>query len=420
MENYIKKMDELIAAKKSRGGKFNKKDTEEYSAAWLALIRDEGAYTAIAERYFYDGFIFTGAKPFVTWVLESEEPFSSLNAMIRGTLFGKDTSATFRCLVSVLANLLLSNLNDVNLICPVIKAIPSQSKNKEKKTIGDAHKILLKYYVDEMNFSVHFPVLQELTVNPAFTREFVALMDELVERLKTTELSKKQMLVIAGTMEWLHPEKKQTVEAISTTVLNEKPVGEKKEVQIDATINGQSDHEDQKQEQTTDPYIKLTSLLTQACSLTTQLEAQASATEKDAITREADLRHEIDLLKRQQDEAMQRAESLNSQLDERNSRIATLNCQIHDMEKTIESLRAEVSAKETEISSRTQMMEALSRDRARQSDEVANRLASKLKVEYRDFMDAQELPMDADLGENMREQLKNIFSILEKAGITLK
>lgn len=420
MENYIKRMDELIAAKKSRGSKFSKKDTEEYSAAWLALIKAEGAYTDTAEKYFYDGFIFTGAKPFVKWVLESEEPFSSLNAMIRGNLFGKDTSATFRCLVSVLANLLLANLNDVNLICPVIKAIPSQSKNKEKKTIGNAHKILLQYYVDEMNFSVHFPALKELTVNPAFIHEFVALMDELVERLKTTELSKKQMLVIAGTMDWLHPEKKQTMETISTTVLSEKPVDEKKEVLTDVTTNSQSDHEDQKQEQTKDSYIKLTNLLTQVCSLVTQLETQASTAEKNAFTREADLRHEIDLLKSQQDEAMQRAESLKAQLDERNSHIATLNCQIRDLEKTIEGLRSEVSAKETEISNRTQMMEALSRDRARQSDEVVNRLASKLKVEYRDFMDAQELPMDADLGENMREQLKNIFSILEKAGIALK
>ena len=65
------------------------------------------------------------------------------------------------------------------------------------------------------------------------------------------------------------------------------------------------------------------------------------------------------------------------------------------------------------------MIEALSRDRAKQSDEQLHRLASTLKVEYRDFKDAETLTMDCDLGENIREQLKNVFSILIKAGIKL-
>jgi hypothetical protein len=82
-------------------------------------------------------------------------------------------------------------------------------------------------------------------------------------------------------------------------------------------------------------------------------------------------------------------------------------------------MSSEIEAKDQEISQRTQMIEALSRDRAKQSDEQMHRLASKLKVEYRDFRDAETLEMDCDLGENMREQLKNVFSILTKAGITL-
>ena len=72
-----------------------------------------------------------------------------------------------------------------------------------------------------------------------------------------------------------------------------------------------------------------------------------------------------------------------------------------------------------ELQERMKMMEALSRDRAKQSDEAIHRLSSKLKVEYRDFMDAIDIPMDSDLGENMREQLKNVFSVLIKAGITM-
>lgn len=54
------------------------------------------------------------------------------------------------------------------------------------------------------------------------------------------------------------------------------------------------------------------------------------------------------------------------------------------------------------------------------ADELRNRLAKNLKIEYEDFKSAEDMKMDSDLGENMRAQLKNIFSILIKEGIPLK
>lgn len=48
------------------------------------------------------------------------------------------------------------------------------------------------------------------------------------------------------------------------------------------------------------------------------------------------------------------------------------------------------------------------------------RISRELKFEYQDFMGAEDSEMTVELGENMREQLKNIFRILEKEGIILK
>ena len=96
-----------------------------------------------------------------------------------------------------------------------------------------------------------------------------------------------------------------------------------------------------------------------------------------------------------------------------------MNFQIRELEKHVEEMKSEIAEKETEIAQRTQMIEALSRDRTKQANEQANRLTSTLKVEYKDFKDAEGLEMNVDLGENMREQLRNIFAILMKAGITL-
>lgn len=49
-----------------------------------------------------------------------------------------------------------------------------------------------------------------------------------------------------------------------------------------------------------------------------------------------------------------------------------------------------------------------------------NRIASQIKTEYQDFKSAENTEMSIDLGENMRDQLKNIFAIFEKEGIAFQ
>ena len=48
------------------------------------------------------------------------------------------------------------------------------------------------------------------------------------------------------------------------------------------------------------------------------------------------------------------------------------------------------------------------------------RISRELKFEYQDFMSAEDSVMTVDLGENMKDQLKGIFRIFEKEGISLK
>ena len=68
MENYIEILDKLLVSKKNRGGKINKKDGELYSEAWTSLIKNEGGFSELAEKYFYAGFVYTESKPLVNWI----------------------------------------------------------------------------------------------------------------------------------------------------------------------------------------------------------------------------------------------------------------------------------------------------------------------------------------------------------------
>ena len=115
---------------------------------------------------------------------------------------------------------------------------------------------------------------------------------------------------------------------------------------------------------------------------------------------------------------MNRERAMMGHIEENNAKILELGSRISVLEKEKGDLEQKVVSNEQEIAMRIQMTEALSRDRTKQSDELLHRLASKLKVEYRDFKDAENLPMSIELGENMREQLKSIFSILLKTGLS--
>lgn len=90
------------------------------------------------------------------------------------------------------------------------------------------------------------------------------------------------------------------------------------------------------------------------------------------------------------------------------------------LRQTVEQRDAIIAEKDAEIAERVKMAEVLSRDRNKQADESLQRRASKIRVEYRDFVDALDAPMSCDLGENLRLQLQSIFDILEKGGMKFK
>jgi predicted nuclease with TOPRIM domain len=106
--------------------------------------------------------------------------------------------------------------------------------------------------------------------------------------------------------------------------------------------------------------------------------------------------------------------------EQQRTEISRLSEDVSLLRQQVAALEIKVKEKDTEIEERAKLADMLSRDRTKQSEEALKRLAAKLRVEYRDFLDAESLPMNADLGENMRLQLKSIFDILKKNGLSLE
>jgi hypothetical protein len=95
---------------------------------------------------------------------------------------------------------------------------------------------------------------------------------------------------------------------------------------------------------------------------------------------------------------------LEFELDGARNKIAEMNDRMLEMERKYESEKAEL----------LEMIEAKSKQSV---DQIKNRLVSKLRTDYLDFMQIDGEQMTVELGENLRIQLRNIFTILDEEGI---
>ena len=160
----------------------------------------------------------------------------------------------------------------------------------------------------------------------------------------------------------------------------------------------------------------LSQILVKAQTISSRLESEMAALKHRLLELQD---KEASLTSRLNDAEKKNAEYQN-ELKEVHSQRIMLSHKCTQLESETREKDRIISEKDTEISERIKMSEMLSRDRSRQADETLQRLASKIRIEYRDFEDAINAEMTVDLGENLRLQLLNIFEILEKGGMKIK
>lgn len=414
---YIEVLDKLIEDKKNKNNKITEAKKTEYTTALKDLITADKAFTERVEKYLYDGFVYAGAKPFVDWVVSSDNPSSALGELFKGQLFGKDTSSTFRVLISILAQLIKTDLPDHNILVPIIIRIPSSSRNKEHNLIGDGHKTISKYFIKELDENCHYPVLSQLDLDPVYIKSFIHVFDDFLSRINKELCSEKDTAVIASVNKWLHPE------IYETNIQPKDRQDELHDIKNTAVVSQpKSSAGFTTKSNEADVFSRFYKNMHEMSQLVNEARNSALLSEKKNHELEETIkimRRETEIITQQLENEKQKNTILQEQISELNNTISSLGISIQELNTEKENLSVALTNKENEIEQRVQMIDALRLDRERQSDERIQRLASKLKIEYRDFMDAESLQMDTDLGENMREQLKNVFIILKNAGISL-
>lgn len=428
MDKYIETLDALMKAKKEKKKKEPTiMEKEAFRSAWLSLVADTGL-TGRAEQFLYEGFAFCGAEPFYAYLVQTEDQNATLATLFSGKYYGIDSNVSFR-LVSHLLALMLNNNAPRNVLAPIIKRLPGACVNKDKKRLGTAEKTLEKYFLAELRPDVELCPLADVGTKPVFIKEFVTLVSSIMDGIENAGSAKGIVVKnIAKIRKWLADyDISQSVSAdtktdpvipASTTVAAEKaklvsvadnPQEEK--VQAPKVIVAQPE-----EEVPSDMIAYLAALLGKASKATAVVKAESTQQRAkiDALTQ---------ALEAEQNKlhgANQQIADLQDTITELRKKLSAAESDIFVLRQTVEQRDAVIAEKDAEIAERVKMAEVLSRDRSKQADESLQRLASKIRVEYRDFVDALDVPMSCDLGENLRLQLQSIFDILEKGGMKFK
>lgn len=428
MDKYVETLDALMKVKKEKKKKEPTiKEKEAFRSAWLSLVADTGL-VGRAEQFLYEGFAFCGAEPFYAYLIQTEDQNATLATMFSGKYYGIDSNVSFRLVTHLLA-LMLNNNAPRNILAPIIKRLPGACVNKDKKRLGTAEKTLEKYFLAELCPDVELCPLADIGTKPVFIKEFVTLVSSIMDGIENAGSAKGVVVKnIAKIRKWLADyDISQSVSAdtktdqvipVPTTVTAEKAKNAsvatpspEEQVQIPKVVVAQPE-----EEAPTDMIAYLAELLGKAAKATAVVKAESTQqrVKIDALTQT--LEGEQNKLRG----ANQQIADLQDTIVELRKKLSAAEGDIFVLRQTVEQRDAVIAQKEAEIAERVKMAEVLSRDRSKQADESLQRLASKIRVEYRDFVDALDVPMSCDLGENLRLQLQSIFDILEKGGMKLK
>lgn len=407
MSDLTKNLDNLLRERKESNKKEpSQSDKTSYTDNWMELVHQEG-FSVDAEKYLYDGFWFCGSEAYYGYIKSSSIPTETLSSLFQGRYYGKDSNVTFRILTHLLA-LMLNDNAPSELLAPIIAHFPSACVNKENKRLGTAVKTIEKYFLGTISPSATFLPLSEIELSTGVKNMFVTTLASLLKDLTVSGPVKANLAVpFQITLKWLGNYSPQLIEKYSASSSDTS----KTEVADSlSTSFGSSDSSVQTGNES------LSQILVKAQTISSRLENEMAA-----------LKHRLLELQDKESSLTSRLNDAEKQIAEHQRELKEVHSQRFMLSQKCTQLESEakekdriIMEKDAEISERIKMSEMLSRDRSRQADETLQRLASKIRIEYRDFEDAINAEMTVDLGENLRLQLLNIFEILEKGGMKIK
>lgn len=347
--------------------------------AWICFAEENG-YAGRAEQFLYDGFSFCGAEPFYLFLKQASDQNDILKQMFSGKNYGKNSDVTFRLLTHLFA-LMLNDEAPSNILAPVIKCYPSACQNKEGKRLGTAVKTFEKYLLNILSPAIVLHPLNEIDLKPEMINSFLNVLSSLTCELKQTDSLKQTVIFNIARIEKWAGGYLETVSGIDEHTRSAcEDYKNSNHASEEPPAYEQGNHVLPDGEIKRDVYMEsLQEILICAQTLAGRILKENDAQKKRIMELESK-NHNKDF----------RLAEVSKKLEIQEAAISDLNKEKYELENQCRSLKHMLDEKENllkekdiEIAGRIKISEALSRDRSRQADESLQRIASKIKVEYR-------------------------------------
>ena len=408
MNKYIETLDSLIKTKRAKKKKEpSLQDKEAFRNAWIGLAV-ESNFNLSAEQFLYEGFGFCGATPFYSYLLKTENKLATLSALFRGKFYGKDSNVTFRLITHLLA-LMLNDDSPQKLLAILIRHFTGACVNKDNKPLGTADKTINKYFFAELSSDATLCPLANIGAEPAVIAKFVSIISPVLASVEQNNTPKNDGFAknLKKIREWLaaYDDTNKTpsdkVNDQSNTVVAEN--------KNDAELKDNS--KDTKPEDTMSSEL-IGKLIETASAIKAELDSR-----KKRIT---DLEDELKNANTKLSNACQEISGQRLFIAELQGKIYADKNKIAALEQDAEQAKILIAKKDAAIADGKKMLEIRTLNQGKQKNELLQKLAAQIKVEYSDFMPVQNDPMSSDLCAIYKQQLLNIFEILEKGGMKIK
>ncbi len=413
MANCKEVLDKILQDnKKKSSSKLKVADKKLYEQVLTEMLQAEG-FSDATEKYIYDGLKFCGAKPLKEYICHAKNPVEVFHRFTRGNLYGKKATETARMVFSFFGLCLNDQHQEVELLAAIIMRIPTVVMNKEKKLDGNAPKYV-EQFLKTLKSDMVLPtaeVLNEAGLQMGAMRNFNQFIAQLKKQYDFSKMDiacQKKMEMLEN---WFVLEQSQATEeqAMQSAEKQAKPVQSVKENKshakelampqnakiVSKNDNGNSavDKEDKQSEENVQAilagYEKKIKDLQQLCKQEQQHVARLELEKKSYMEKLA-----------QKEESIENLQAL----------LAANKIELAKLE-------ASLAASEQNAAEQEKMINVLKVEVEKAPVEFLNSLCSKLRIEYLDFMESDGMDMSVDLGENFRDQLRNVFAICIKAGM---
>jgi hypothetical protein len=235
------------------------------------------------------------------------------------------------------------------------------------------------------------------------------LMEPYTEERITQRIEKAEKVIEEKNQKEKETAEKSAMQAAKSPAESRVIISPDKSHEVTSAQPDQKAPENEIKEEEKDPLVLLRRILETQVMMTSSLSARVRLLE-EARTLDSELIKKLrDELHMQQDRYNQLFDE-KKHLDEENEVLAS----------QLDSASTMIDQLQSDYKNSSQFSDTVISGLRKDQMAFLNKLASELRVDYADFRDAKDEEMTAELGENMRVQLEEVFGILERNGINVK